>query len=612
MTQKLLVISVGPVQGFITAARRTRDLWFGSHLLSEVSKAAARSLAESGCTLIFPALDVGSPDLAPSDKLDALNVSNIILAAVPDEINLLQLKSEANNAAQERWENYTRDIFAKVNDIDPALIRQDIWDVQVNDVLEFYSAWVPLETKSNHTWQQARARVMQLLAGRKACRDFRPANGFDGVPKSSLDGARESVLTRTSKIPNGLRIRLRLGEGNRNPEQLCAVGFVKRLGAGRVPFPSVSRVAVDPWVRRVKAAGGELSHLLDQVQLFCKETSFAAGTGDYYPEFPFDGEILYDFRGRIWLEELEQVEERDQLVKINDIVKSIQKGDPNNPDVPKAGVPNPYYAILEADGDRMGAIISNLQSLEENRHFSKALASFSVQAAQIIREHHGFIIYAGGDDVVAFLPLDECLQAGRELHDTFSAALGNYPYPGDTAPTTPTLSIGIAIAHFLEPLEDVLMWGRDAENAAKNRVPKRDGLAISFYARGGNSIMTRDNWVNNLDEKLKQWRQFLEAGAISNRTVYDLKQLARDYEKWDEMANKIPEIQVAIAADIRRALKKKQPREPRDSDQDVYEFILQRIFPRDQDVQIEMSRIRENIMKVANELSIARKLAGGS
>ena len=39
----LLAISIGPVQDFISAARKTRDLWFGSHLLSEISKAAARA-----------------------------------------------------------------------------------------------------------------------------------------------------------------------------------------------------------------------------------------------------------------------------------------------------------------------------------------------------------------------------------------------------------------------------------------------------------------------------------------------------------------------------------------------------------------------------------------
>lgn len=44
MPRYLLALSIGPVQEFIAAARRSRDLWFGSYLLSEVSKAAALAL----------------------------------------------------------------------------------------------------------------------------------------------------------------------------------------------------------------------------------------------------------------------------------------------------------------------------------------------------------------------------------------------------------------------------------------------------------------------------------------------------------------------------------------------------------------------------------------
>lgn len=55
MTSHLLALTVGPVQDFIAAARRTRDLWFRSHLLSEISKAAAKSLRDQGGKLIFPA-----------------------------------------------------------------------------------------------------------------------------------------------------------------------------------------------------------------------------------------------------------------------------------------------------------------------------------------------------------------------------------------------------------------------------------------------------------------------------------------------------------------------------------------------------------------------------
>jgi len=51
----LMALSVGPVQEFIATARRTRDLWFGSTLLSEISKSVASSLqGTQGVTLIFP------------------------------------------------------------------------------------------------------------------------------------------------------------------------------------------------------------------------------------------------------------------------------------------------------------------------------------------------------------------------------------------------------------------------------------------------------------------------------------------------------------------------------------------------------------------------------
>ena len=64
----LLAISVGPVQEFIAAARRTRDLWFGSYLLSEISRAVAKAVENQGGKLIFPA------------SSDAENVANVILA----------------------------------------------------------------------------------------------------------------------------------------------------------------------------------------------------------------------------------------------------------------------------------------------------------------------------------------------------------------------------------------------------------------------------------------------------------------------------------------------------------------------------------------------------
>ena len=84
MPRFLVTLSLGPVQSLIADARRTRDLWGGSWLLSEAARAAARALHERHpeC-LIFPCPDNPDEDLEPQDapREDA-NIANVLRAEV--------------------------------------------------------------------------------------------------------------------------------------------------------------------------------------------------------------------------------------------------------------------------------------------------------------------------------------------------------------------------------------------------------------------------------------------------------------------------------------------------------------------------------------------------
>ena len=85
MSQHLLIISIGPVQEFIASARRSRDLWFGSWLLSELSKAAALRIVNQhqndlSC-LIFPAAE----NLGDLQEGSNFNVVNKIVALVAQD-----------------------------------------------------------------------------------------------------------------------------------------------------------------------------------------------------------------------------------------------------------------------------------------------------------------------------------------------------------------------------------------------------------------------------------------------------------------------------------------------------------------------------------------------
>jgi CRISPR-associated protein Cmr2 len=515
----LLAISVGPVQEFIAAARRTRDLWFGSYLLSEIAKAAAKSVQEQGGVLIFPHPDT---DLTSGD--DQVNVANVILAELPTG-EPRDVAAKVKQAAQIRWLNFAGEAHREASGI----IRQDIWDDQVADVIEFYAAWV----QRGGNYREDRQRVMRLLAGRKNLRDFEQAKGRAGVPKSSLDGQRESVFKDPAKEPwpERFRNRLRLRQG----EQLDVVGLVKRLAGGHQPYPSLDRVAADPWVRgnqgksdfdHLKAACEKLPR--DILQRLDK-TAFPQ-----FAEFPYEGTAVYRSRHFEWEEELE---EHDRP-KIKDIHDPLQR-------LPE---PKPYLAVLVADGDRMGAAIAALDSPEAHREFSKALAGFANAARMIVQEHYGVLVYAGGDDVLAFLPVDQCLLCARALHEDFRQRLANYGHP--------TLSVGLAIGHFLENLEDLLDHGRAAEKAAKN-VAGKDALAVHLHKRSGAPIKMASRWDTKPDQRLTLYAELLQHEALPSKLPYDLKKLIDIYqaEGWQDAVRR-----QALQKDALRIIADKQPR----------------------------------------------------
>jgi len=165
MTRHLFVISIGSVQDFIAAARRTRDLWFGSHLLSEISKAVAKAIADKEGRLIFPALDPAREkdhhDLMPSyelpeyERIEAFNVANIILAELPESIrDPSEINKAARKAAKRAWRYYADKTREEVEKLDKDALNPEIWVEQVNDkdeqafdVIQFTLLgfhWVPI------------------------------------------------------------------------------------------------------------------------------------------------------------------------------------------------------------------------------------------------------------------------------------------------------------------------------------------------------------------------------------------------------------------------------------------------------------------------------------
>lgn len=576
MTTHLLQIVLGPVQEFIAQARRTRDLWYGSHLLSEVSRAAARSLAQTpGVSLIFPALDVNIPEdkaeLAPcpapfrntgGEKTPPLAVANIILAEITgaDDAAVRALAESARSDVQLYWKE---GLAGRVRESCANLLASGIgpvWNEQIDTFLEFAAAWTEVNEQTEG-YKGARDRLAEAIAARKNLRDFEPwQHDRVGAPKSSLDGARVSVLKEKEERPPGLVRKYRLGEN----EQLDAVGLVKRAGgetdesgqSNDLQFVPIVNVALASWMQKAEQTHGVQFRAVEAAlrKDFPGWPRVTRGIACGRGLFGFDASVF--LRSRWWPEckELriwepsalhnEKNETKRQVLEAQwrkdvenwclSVVGPKRAGSAPPLILDLMSEPYPYVACLAADGDGMGSAIDGLKTAEEHRKFSRELARFAQEARKIVESEKclGSLVYSGGDDVLAFLPVATALRCADALRKAFEEIMAN-ALPA--AAQKPTLSVGIGVGHVMESMSDLLDLGRRAEKLAKGGHLKnelrRNALSVIVDKRSGGTREWRRQWLKNSGQENPVQRlladQKLLDDRLSSRKVYQIADIVR-------------------------------------------------------------------------------------
>lgn len=524
MTQYVLTLSIGPVQGFIASARRSRDLWSGSWLLSETAKAAAKSLFEAGAQMVFPFVDEKAKgELEPCDRMDNnFSVGNKIQVQVDaaDDAAVRGLVEQAKAAAQTRFEAVARQARQDLN----ASLRDEIWQMQVKDYLEIQAAWARITKKG---YSDASQRAASALAARKATRDFAPAHAADAwdrqfmLPKSSLDGARETVLPEKAGGDADLSDVARRKLGLSRSEQLDCAGIVKRLGGDSEQFTPVTRVAADAWLQGLPE--NELSKLCDAYEPLI-ELNLATrvkGNQGIYADFPFDGQLLY--RNRLDAALSDSKNSADASEKLSDLKNTLK------PIWRKYGEPCSYWAMLLADGDRMGELLDRAKTIEEHQAITAALSTFAESVPAKMRDFRAQCVYAGGDDVLGFVALDKAVGCADELRQVFSSSLEKVS-GALKVEKRPTLSVGLAICHISTPLGNVRRLAKHAEKVAKGddypADQQRNGLGITLSVRSGSDSDWRVQWSDEAGlAAFKKWQNRYQKKEISSRIAYDSRDI---------------------------------------------------------------------------------------
>lgn len=373
--------------------------------------------------------------------------------------------------------------------------------------------------------------------------------------------------------------------------------MIKRLGFKEKAeqFTPISRVMADSWIERLIAHNEDLSKVKENYEELenLGVATRVRGNDKIYQNFAYDGQLLYSSRIDALIREWQGSD--DAIVDWANELKSALK-----PLWRKYGEPYRYGVLLRADGDRMGELLDKAKSQKEHQAITQALSAFAGGVSQIMRNHRGHCIYAGGDDVLGFVPLDKAYECANDLQQSFLQSLAEIAGQLNVD-KSPTLSVGLAICHIMTPLSVIRELASQAEKHAKgdhieNETSKinerRDALGILLSIRSGNDTKLRYNWSDEKGLKVfKEFIKFYRKKEIPSRIAYDIRAIYLCTKDFAEGNKDL--LQNIQKAELTRMLKQART----DNGQEIKKAIIDELAERGEVIGLD---------KLADELIVAR------
>ena len=495
--------SIGPVQGFISRSRRTRDLWASSYLLAFLSAHAICGARNAGAAVVQPlvdddllirqvcgeATDVSSLGTVPNHfVVETDGAPNIVTDAMEDAVG-----KAWNRVCEAVWDRFVAGAAGIGNSTEA------IWQRQVSTFWEV-------------TWTAGPAAdYANLRARRKHWRSQCPPDepGDKCTVMHDLQELSGYVRIRAIERDRQERFwnRIRSGVGPfdlRDNERLSAIALTKRLfprvaehalgwEVDTANWPSTVYVGAVPWIRRVVTAAPDAAReYADTVEIAAGRGAFRSrgspfaglGTGaaGNFPKLEANYMDLQAVRNKNRC----PLEDEDDRQALADELRSLHD---RQDDDGRLGSPSSFYALLLADGDRLGRLVSALGSDK----ISKALGSFTRAVPRMASEYDGVTVYAGGDDVLLTLPVHRALECADELSRRYRRSFAAVDGIGNDG----TLSASVVFAHVRMPMSAVLDEAHKLLDDFAKDGNGRSSLAVGVLKPGGRYCRWVSAWVRD-------------------------------------------------------------------------------------------------------------------
>ncbi|MGV6820358.1 MAG: Cas10/Cmr2 second palm domain-containing protein [Parvularcula sp.] len=530
----ILHFSLGPVQGFIQEARRTRDLWAGSFLLSWLSgQAMAAAHRTPGVELIFPDTknDALFNAIINEDSTAEIwqgTLTNHFKAHIPADFDPFVCVEAVDKAwlrvAQPVYEAFVQPVLESLDEDDRAAV-QAVWDMQIGvggTSSPFWETYWVKGPQSSHL----DGDDLAWLDRRKMTRLPSRAMGAESYLCTLMSNMEQLAgrLDRKTQRTFWQQLRMRIskslyGRPYEHPldlgdsERLCAVALVKRLfpalpsgkrkqaigwdpgaafakesrkspldGKGRAIrfWPSTAHIAAGPWLAQAKTDPAVAKSLRDFAKYMIDLDRVSAVAEQYccFPALKGLGSSAH-LDGRVFFAEeakdlAPRVCEPGKNTNSNDAFRKLQILRDTKIQIPEGlrplGMPSQYFAVIAADGDSMGKAMRG----KDRDHIPAALAEFSDQVRELFKadDCQGTLIYAGADDVQALAPVDTAISLACSIRKLWDKQLGKYSYQRDDNSEEPSEPLTLSMAISFVHIKRVLRWSIAETQVLLNDVAK--------------------------------------------------------------------------------------------------------------------------------------------
>lgn len=505
----LFLFTIGPVQSFIAQARKTMDLKAGSDMLSQLTLVGMQATRNNfDAELIFPYLPkVEKPESMPNKFLAEVNIA---------QEKAEKMGQEVENSVRKAFRKMAEKALNNMNLQSSGQAFRDKFLEQIESHLEVY--WVFEQLKNDQDYRRAYQQIEENLGAVKNLRAFSQLPPDETGRKCSVSGERDALVfnerfrlpafVKTTQTAQIRKSPVLIGSG----EGLSAVVATKRFFAPRVSFPSIAEITA-------KALELEMPGTSTSTAYHIYKGCF--DSNDWDGQFLFEENVTDRF-----LEKNEIVHKCSSNKVLREQLKQLKQKTKED----KLPSISSYYALLTFDGDRMGAIWAGdgeyIREDADLKTFHNALSErlyhFAQKAKTVLDNGRGQTIYAGGDDFSGFVNLHYLFEVMGELRSLYHEEVHEQLTEYLAKNAVLSFSAGVCIAHYRNPLGEVVRFAHNAQDYAKSeKGGNRDAFAFYLMKRSGEIQRAAIQWGENLEnvKALETTTHLMQEGCFSNTFI---------------------------------------------------------------------------------------------